>query len=257
MDARLEELIQRAADGALTTEESAELERWLAEEPGARAYRHRLEEVVRQLEEVGAAEPPPDLHREILEAIQRRENARKSAVATHRSRRLPRRRDLLPFAAGLAAGVALFALLGRGDGPVPSTDPDRMAGTMRPGARSAETTSAEGRRIEGPGLVATALLRIEGERTEVELRLRSDHPVEAVLEPEGTLTPLFGERRGPSAGEIRLDDGACRVLHEGEGGYRFVLTAQRPTADTRLRLRLRSGTWSREISLIPGGAGDP
>lgn len=256
MDPRLEELLQREIDGATSAEESAELHRRLMEEPAARELHDRLQRLAEDLRRVGQEEVPAGLRQEILAAVERSERARSGAVATHRRTPGVRRRDLLPFAAGLAAGLALFALLSGGGGPDPAVDPDALTGTMRPGARSAEELSADAQRIEGPGVVATALLRVHRDEAVVDLHLRSDRPLETTLESVGGLTPLFGERRGPEAGEIRLTEGACRVVQEGEGRYRFVLRGEGEAATASLRLRLRSGDWSQQISLVPGGKGD-
>jgi hypothetical protein len=127
IDERLDVLINEELDGTLTAEGDAELRERLERDPEARLLRERLRHLARTLEQMPAAEPPPGLRAQIAVAVRLREARAAGRTSPFRSvapdgRRLPRLRLswspglAYSFAAGLAVGCALIALL-RSDGP--------------------------------------------------------------------------------------------------------------------------------------------
>ncbi len=68
IDERMAELMQREIDGVVSSKDSAELHRYLAENPQALAYYEELREVDRALSIGGCAAPPADLKDAIVAA---------------------------------------------------------------------------------------------------------------------------------------------------------------------------------------------
>lgn len=224
---RLELLINRDIDGDNSPEESRELENALRSDPGARRYRDDLLELSGRFTRAGMIDPPPALRRGIL------------AATTRRPATVRRRRSLLPdavreaftprlayaFAAGVAAGALLFALLA---GPGPETGgipPDAARGTLAPwGSSGLETT--ECMQFDMPGGSGTGCVTYSSDGIRVAISLDSERETRLVLSHEGDVR--FAEYRTTGAGELGIADDHVTIERAAAGEYDVLFEGSSP-----------------------------
>jgi hypothetical protein len=104
------ELIQRELDGVLSEQERQELARLLEGDAEARRIRSDMQGLALTLNRVKEEDPPPSLKPAVMRAVEELEGRRARAGAPRRAlSRLKLPRVRFAFAAGLAAGIVLFA----------------------------------------------------------------------------------------------------------------------------------------------------
>lgn len=252
MDETYERLMQDALDGSATPEDFTRLEAWMARTPGARERYAELETVFRALAAVPMSEPPVGIAEHVMSSIaagDTRLRARRGWREELRAAFL--RRPALQLGYALAAGVAIgataFGLLWNRIeiGNPPS---DALTGSMAP---SRPTGPVALRRIDLPG----ARLDIEARPTpgglSIDLRTRSEQPVEVVLDYPVALDPVVLE---PSAGaELHARPGQVTLRAAGDIRHAMRFTGSR-AAGSSLGITLRSGGQESHGELVPPGA---
>ncbi|MFH1501805.1 MAG: hypothetical protein ABIG03_02030 [Candidatus Eisenbacteria bacterium] len=231
IDARLMELMNREVDGENSPEESAELERVLETNADARAYYDDLVELGRRFGEAGEVTPPATLRSEILSLTSRRPAAeRRPAVGRPAARR---RRSLIPddlrnlftprvayaFAAGVAAGAVLLALVtGAGIGTT-AVDPNALRGTLAPWEPPSDIDAGECLEFDVPGGWGSGCISYSSGNIWAELHLDTDGETEVVFVHDGDVR--FDRFQVVEAGEhsVSVSSGRASLTHTGLGDY--------------------------------------
>jgi anti-sigma factor RsiW len=126
------ELIHAELDGELTSKQHAELSRLLLANPEARAFRDELNRLFVSLAGVAGVEPPPDLARSVLQAVELKSAQEPRLPGRTRFLRLawspptPLRYAAI-FAGGLLAGTIVLQLASGGRS---SPDVSQLVGTI-------------------------------------------------------------------------------------------------------------------------------
>lgn len=259
IEPRIEELIQHEIDGQNPPEESAQLSAILQSDATARAHFERLQAMAQEIHQVGLATPPIGLRDEIQHGIDA-SSPNWAARPPRRTRRAFSSREVLSFASGLAAGVVIFAILGRGFSPGESLDPATLGGSMVLNPHAAVMPVMDRRTIVSDDLRAEVLVRSDPDFVVAELDLRSPGQLDMVLEFDSSALALVGcERPAAEAGELLLGSDRLSMSDAGDGPYRFVFRKRVESASNPLQLRLNRGAWSARESLgiVPPSEASP
>jgi hypothetical protein len=253
---REEELLNREVDGENTPEERAALEERLAREPELRARFERLRALVRALATVKAVDPPPLLGEDVLRLvnrIQREGRRRQSWLGTLGAAfgRTPALRYAYTFAAGIAVGVLLLALLGPTFLPL-GLDRAHLSGTVLPESRRGQLQPVDRQELGLGGVSGVATIRRGSGIVLAEIAFRESEPVEVALEFDGKSFSLLAfERSGWTATGVSASLTDLRFRHVGTGRYAVVLGASEGPQPP-LRLRLVGGQGRLERTLATG-----
>lgn len=245
------DLVQREIDGENTPEQSAELRRLMATDPGLAARHAELAALVRTLEAIGQEAPPAGLANDVMRAIRRGAGATSGPLGAWRS--VLARRPVLGHAVSLAAGVAMGIL------SVGLVEPSRfyaregaVSGTILPADRLASFGQLDRQGLSAEGVQGEAITRQGDGELLAELRVDSRAPLKLTLEFDPSiLAPLAFERGEVGEGAVSLEPGRVRITHAGAGEYRFVMRRRRP-AGTSLRLTVTGEGVALERSLAAG-----
>jgi hypothetical protein len=228
-DDRYIELVNREISGEITPEESAELERYLGDNPDAARVRRQLQETSALLGGVGDVEPPPHLKRHIMNQIDfnryRTEERRPVLNLLGRARRLGLRPRLVyAFAAGVAVGLVLFTVFLTGSWDRYSPDLSGLYATIGV-SEDAGFSTIEQLPLDLPGaegligLMRSADLLI----FEVSLKSTRQYEVRVLFDPAEVrfngLRPEVGWRSLAEVGEGRVS-----ASGSGEGRFQLSLT---------------------------------
>ncbi len=182
IDPKTIELMNRVLDGAATEPERADLDRTLTSSPEARARYEEMGRLVRRLDSVPMADPPADLHHQVVSAVDGlgiRHASRsshehgffswlKAAIAPQGLRYAS------TFGLGLAAGAIILAVVRPGQ-PV---DPSQVSGTLvTPGASGYMPVAAPEAGVSGSVAVVD-----RGSVTQVHLKVDADGGTEWVFD---------------------------------------------------------------------------
>jgi hypothetical protein len=171
IDERYIELMNLEIDGVIAEEDRLELSSYLESHPDALEYYNALRSTATVLDGAEEIEPPAALSRDIIESIfERHSDANDRCLSTRDvSRRMFRWRPGFAFAAGIIAGLFLFAsaLLFVMRGPTGEED---FYGTI---TRLHDTASVSTAVIDGPRVQGVVRTRRSGERIIAELEIWS------------------------------------------------------------------------------------
>lgn len=214
-----QELIQLAADDALSDAQKGELERLVSESPEVRAEMDAVAAVVRQLEDAAAVDAPGDLRERILhEMRERRQQARPAGDAGRFGARAR-----LVLAGGWLAAAAILAtviLVPAFRSSVETASPGSVSGAMTRRPWASVSTSEGGVGVEAVRSGDELRVMIAGASGEVRVSWDS-----------GALEPLGDSRAAGAASEmvIECSGGRCPMIR-----VRHVRsTTMRITAESR------------------------
>ncbi|MCK4631820.1 MAG: hypothetical protein KAT79_01050 [candidate division Zixibacteria bacterium] len=248
------EIINRSFDGDLSPDEEQSLNEFLTGNPEANEYRQELEQMARTLGKAPEFDPPSDMKSRIIREIGHTAKvpARKSSRGVIESiKDLVAPRIVYPFAVGLAAGVAVFALWVNQPGGGMPTDGSGMSGAIGLADSAPIATVVARHEIDLPGVQgfaetqrhgSTIRLIIEGtaENTSV-LELAFDH---ADLATRGYTQTRSGEPFVASAGRISA------ILN---GSDRFEFFFEDITArDSEIVIQVQTGESHHQIRINTG-----
>ena len=211
---------QAALDGALTPAEAERLARSLQSDAEARRQFDALKRVDAALRSLESVNPPPDLRDGVMRQIRfGRAWANASTVQTPgRWRGLWERlwgvRPAFQVGLGFALGMLVLLPLVWSSSRL-GVDPGQVAGTL-----TASGLAPSKLEIEGPGLSGTLLKGVEGEPLTLDLQLRSQSPVEAVLEFQSPVQALSAiEMDGAGTSVLEYSSRHLTLRHTGDGRY--------------------------------------
>jgi hypothetical protein len=220
-------LIQQEVDGTNTSSERRRLREHLGENPEAKAIYDDLLRVTNMLNKVEKVDPPPNLKKTVLNSIQTDKYVTKkngSRILGSIANLLPARRFDLRYAyifgVGLLAGIVVYALfIERNTSP----DLSRLYGTM--GATNASLA------LETAGQLSINLAKVQGTITTrfapgvvmAELQLKSEQPVEAVLEfDKSDISFSAIGRQNNSTDNLEIGENYLCLTNLGEGKYTIL-----------------------------------
>jgi anti-sigma factor RsiW len=249
---KLADLIQREIDGELSSEERQTLREILESDSEARRLSDRLHELVRSLSSVAHAEFPADLRGSILRSIAAsdvRREVEPEPRPPHRHR-TPRWMPLQvrPFAAGLAAGVAVTALV-LGISSRLQPDASSVVGTMR-SQNEVDAWKAIGRLgLEADRTTGRADVWARDGARLLTLELRALEETEVVVEFDPPTWDLTSFERSRSDGAVQIGRDHLSWKHNGVGTYRLQWqSTKEDVVSLSLRVKLRAGeTWHEHV----------
>lgn len=226
IDARREDLLQRALDGETTAEESAELQQALVTDADLRARHDELTAVVSFLAAAEPVLPPADLRDAIVSRV--RVTARPAATTEERNLL---RRFLARFEPGYGYAFATGAVLALAVSWLPAWRPAQVDPTSVPGAMLPPPVSQT---LEIEGATATVQVVVEADGTVIRIDLQSlrEIGIDVVFAAD---RPLVAFERGPeSPGFVASRAGEIAFPHRGRDRVRIVLGG--PAGEIRVHL---------------------
>jgi hypothetical protein len=176
-DREPEDLIQGEIDGELDAKQRGELARYLLANPKARELRDEYRRLCAALDSFPEADPPPQLKDSVLAALPQ------SAVAPLPSSWSAHRLRYAALIAGaLVAGAVVFAVV---DGPGAALT--EVSGTM-----AAAGSALDSVRLEQGPVTGTVSLYRDGGRLALAFELRSQGPVDVLVETGGRTLRVGG-----------------------------------------------------------------
>lgn len=255
VDERIQSLIHAELDGeTLDGAQRAELERALAASAEARKLRDDLQAIDAALSRMPEAPVPADLHRSVIQALDKVAPAKAKVIGLDAFR--GRRREVTRIGFALAAGVALGAIgLQLVQPAAPVVEPGDLAGAMV--RRAQEEVEAGTLRVDTPEVKGTATLFEADGALVLQFDLESGAPVSvnAAYAPAGLR--LLGFAQGAvKTPDIRSTQGA--VGYTSQGDQRFVVYLARTTpkgGDIRLTFKSGDQTVHEAALAVPGAQG--
>ena len=180
IDDNIETLINAEIDGEISADDRALLERHLAENPDARAYRDALVSAVERLEALESLDPPPDIKNAVMRELGPAPTAHGKAITGggifSNLFGIPTVRYGLSFAAGVILTLTLFS----SDQASRQTfdDVTTLVGTM--GDASPDVISADQMRLTLNELAGSVRLGSAGPLLILDFDLTSSGPVEII-----------------------------------------------------------------------------
>ena len=259
IDKETEDLMHRELDGETTPAESARLRELLANDAEARTGQEELNALARTLGAVSPVEPDPAWKQELLVSL--REQAwrarseakvRSSGTGVQPIRSWFAWRTAAVFAAGLAAGVVVMLAIGD---RWPGVDGSSVPGAMLRIDRLDAIATIDDRPLRLDGVSGRVRTRGLPQAVLVDIEIASSQPVEIRLsfDPE-TLSPQGWVQGIPDRGQIALQSGEVRIIHQGENRYVVALHETRG-APAEIHVQVRSGDRVAEevLRTRPGG----
>ena len=215
------DLMNAEIDGVITDEEAAILAERLRTDPGARQYYEELRRTVRLLDGAAEVSPPPELRGRILGAVGSGEAPGAPRTSRAGTRSWQPARYIPAFAAGMAAGMLLFAAaVHHGGSPVPA---ERSGGTIGAGTTTAQAVSDSTTEFEGNGVNGSVAASSDSAGTTIILRVTSQTEATALLEYgagfafEGISSP------DGTPFQMEVEAGSLLIIHQGTAEYRVRL----------------------------------
>jgi len=225
---KIRDLINREIDGANSPKASARLHAYLKENPDARREYEELLALFRTLARIPKADPPDNLKKRILNAVEWK--ARAMRAKPHTETRGPDDRFAFTvkkygfgFAFGFASAALVFVLWSVLKDKQAWLDVNQITGTLTAEKSGPATDFRKEYRIDGKGVV-TGTIRWQGRRSLalLEIDLESSRETSATVEFDRGRTVFEGFRRRPSAA-LGLSAEDTRVRLAGIGRQHAVL----------------------------------
>jgi len=220
------DLIHRGIDGDLSLSEETRLKNLLESDQEARLEYERQSGVSQSLSLLQDVEPPSDLHRSVMAAIQHHRLPARGregwfAKLLARFAGMGQLQHGLTFAAGVAAGLLIFLAIHPTGSPIDSAIPsDQVSGTILRSTDVPAARPAMARNIQVGAVTGWISLEsvVGGER----VRMLLDAPVEAEVTlrysaDEATLAGLQAPTASPSS--LSVVPGTATIRHQGVGEY--------------------------------------
>lgn len=213
------DLINRAIDGMLTEDEQAQLDALIIKDIAVRAYydEHvRLSELIAKVE---ALKPSEHLKDSILGSVRRMQPQRPQPSRIMSSiQSVVSARYMLVFAGGLAAGLAIFTLVGRqATGTASGWDSTSASGTMILDTQEEKLDQLEETTIEINGQIIALRTRRSGELTLLDANLQGESPQSAVIRYLATELELVGISGVAGVNEAVITSGRIELPHLSPG----------------------------------------
>jgi len=223
MNDRIVELINGEIDEENSESESREIRAILESNDEARAYYDDLRKLGSRFSEAGEIEPPPGLRHEVLTATTRAPRPRERARAT-RSWLMPGRlldsftpKLAYAFAAGVAAGIAIFAVaVGFDGGPGETAS---LRGSIAAWELQAESPVESTVEFELPNGLGDVVVHSSGALVRAELSVQARREAEIAFRYEETVS--LEAMSAPSADgyEVTVGSGETILTQSGAGDY--------------------------------------
>jgi anti-sigma factor RsiW len=247
IDKTLETLINETIDGTASPEDSARLQAALAADDEARAFFEDLQRLDGLLNAVPVVDPPAEVKKGILRRIDRtaaRAPAPAPAAPTMGAggfsfgNVFARFRPAygFTFAGGIAAGIAVFALLA----PPSAMEDGVLTGVMAPQETYEAFPVADRVSFDRQGVRGTLETRFSSNLVVGMIDVESAGEVEIVAGFDGTLRPIGFRRLEPSSGTVRMGANEIRVRQEGHHIF-WLVFEEGPAPPSDIRFRVQSG----------------
>lgn len=220
------DLMNAEIDGVITKEEARILAARLESDPKAREYYEELRRAVQLLDGADEVSPPADLREQIMDAVRGdRAHEAPRAAAVSRGRTWWRSGYVPAFAAGVAAGLLLYAALSwDGTGTIPT---ERSEGTigLDGGPRTNDRRTTE---FTGTGIEGSVAADVDSAGTTVLLRISSGTETTALFEYGAGVA--FEGISSPTGAPFQMEvgDGNVLIVHRGDGEYIVRLRGSGP-----------------------------
>ena len=228
--------LNQEIDGQNSPEQSARLREELDRSPDLRARYERLVGLVRTLEAVPPAEPPPGLTEQIMRVVRARaRSAHPWAGWGETVRTALTRQPALGLGSALAAGLVLGAFLaGVGE---PLHLEQKSGGTMLSGG-SLDLQEVDRAVLVGDGYRGEVVVREGSAGIELRVHLEGRPPLDlvATFDPR-ELTPLGFDLLGAPAGRVVFGPDSLHIWEAGAGDYVVRLGVREP-ASSGVQVRL-------------------
>lgn len=235
--------LNQEIDGQNSPEESARLRDELARSPELRARYERLVGVVRTLEAVPPAEPPPGLTAQIMRAVRARaRSARPWTSWGEAVRSALARQPVLGLGSAVAAGLVLGAFLaGVGE---PLRLEDKSGGTMLSGG-ALDLREIDRAELLGDGYRGEVVVREGIGWIELRVRLEGRPPLDLTASFDlRELFPQGVDLQGAPAARVALGPDSLHLREAGAGDYVVRLGVREPAIKgVQVRLGRDPGPW--------------
>jgi len=223
MNDRIVALMNGEIDGENSASESLELRAILESNDEARAYYDDLRELGARFSEAGEIEPPPGLRHEVLTATTRAARSRERVRAA-RLRLLPGRlldsltpRLAYAFAAGVAAGLVVFALVVGFEGGVKNTG--ALRGTLAAWELPERSATASTVEFEFPDGLGDGQVHYSGALAKAELSVRAGREAEISFRYGETVSLEAVSAPSVDGYSVRVGYGETILTQSGAGDY--------------------------------------
>jgi hypothetical protein len=253
IDKTLETLMNETIDGTASPEDTARVEAAVAADAEARALFEDLQRLEGLLQSVPLAEPPAELKKGVLRRIDAISRPVASPAPGHAGEDRFRFRDLfarfrpaygLSFAGGLAAGIAVIALLS----PPSALEDGGLTGVMAPQEAFQSLPVADRVTFDTGGIHGTLETRFSPGFVISRVAVNAPGDVEIVAAFDGSLRPVGFRRQEPETGEVAIGADEARLHQHGRNTFWLIFEeGSKPPSD--LHFRVYSGDLLFERSL--------
>ncbi|MEE9169544.1 MAG: hypothetical protein V3U73_07240 [bacterium] len=244
LDEKQVELIHHEMDGMNSEEESVRLEELLARNAEARALFADLSSLSEMLAHIEERDPSPNIKKHILNAIQPQPHSPVREDSFVRSifkklRPLPGLRYGYTFAAGLAAGLVLYALLGNNIQHGRPADISSLYGSMFLDELDESSEAVASFQFDLDEIEGNVVVRNSEGLVLVVLSLSSSNKVEALLEFNEDQLSFWGLSKPDDDTNVSMesDKDYIRLTSVGDNEY-FILFEQQSTSLSAMNLKI-------------------
>lgn len=229
-DERMMQLISAAADGELTADEQAELERLLERSTEAREFAADLEQMDAILRDAPAPEMPGSLHARIMDSIDLPETSPQPSGRTRL--RLPDVGTLFRYGLATAAGIVLTVSLYESQQLFTGTpDFSQLVGTMAPDRVVAEADIVDLYDFRAEGFASLVQLQRRDGKLYLDIQVEADQPLDIAvnISPAG-IWPGALAQLDDSFESIAIADSVLRARASGKRRLTVLLSRVGDTA---------------------------
>ena len=218
-------LMNEEIDGVISKKNAGKLRTYIESSSDAKRYYEDLRETVRAMDNTMEVDPPPELRQRIFESVYGRSGD--GAPARVARPRFAWRTFVPTFAAGLAAGLILFALIWpiTGEGP----------GTGDHGATLGAVDESNGERFDAYGVKGSVLPLFESGSLTLTVKISCETDASVLLDfEEGASFESIRSNEG-AAYQMEVDGKSLLLVHQGESEY-VIRFRSADTAAVELRV---------------------
>ena len=249
------ELMNREIDKANSEKESAELKKYLDENPEARKHFQLLVKLSSTLEQLPNVDPPTDMKMNIMNSIDPNKYAKKAKqsqffqMLTEFFLVRPKLKVAATFAIGAAFGLVLFAVSDKYGGADFPLNQSHLSGTIMLEKELDEFAAIESKTIETEFMSGTFELKRSGTDLLADIILNSKVPVRITLGFDNNHTVFKGfNQLAYTYSGIKITDN--EISWEHFGNNRFLITLEDITiVESVVRLSVSSDQENIELSI--------
>lgn len=247
IDKALETLMNESIDGTASAEETARMDAAIAADDEARGLFEDLQRLEGALASMPLDEPPAELKAGILRRIEAiaasRPEAPAAASATAYSRGnafswhhfFARFRPAygLTFAGGIAAGIAVFALLS----PPSAVENAPLSGVMAPQEAFSALPVADRASFDAGGVHGTLETRVSSGHVIGRIAIDSQGEAEVVAGFDATLHPVGFRRLEPATGQVLIGASEVHLHQDGPNTFWLIFeTGSNPPSNLEFKV---------------------